>query len=235
MDRRLLERTIEIAAASGAFGARQLRAALDSSPLWGAARVEDTYNLLGHALRKALDVIARQQGREVAAVAQEAGAELVTGSSLKAALDIEWDNPQARAQALTQVLAALENVEQWLDHHPEVIPQGSPVPECLEAARHVRAQNVTSNEAGDPMLIQGVAKDRRISIEDAEMRHGRKSRSALIDGYKRHLLRDLDSGLIAAVGVTAAPSIPQGTGSQCGRASESRSRRAENHAQGIAY
>jgi transposase len=42
MDRRLLERTVEIAAASGAFGSRQLRAALDSSPLWGAGRVEDT-------------------------------------------------------------------------------------------------------------------------------------------------------------------------------------------------
>jgi len=78
------------------------------------------------------------------------------------------------------------------------------VPDCLAAARHVRAQNVTSNEAGEPMLIKGVAKGRRISIEDAEMRHGRKSRSILIDGYKRHLLRDLDSGLIAAVGVTAA-------------------------------
>ena len=25
------------------------QAALDSSPLWGASRVEDTYNLLGHA------------------------------------------------------------------------------------------------------------------------------------------------------------------------------------------
>src|SRR6266498_5765625 len=57
MDRRLLERTVEIAAASKAFGARNLRAALDSSPLWGAGRVEDTYNLLGHALRKALGVI----------------------------------------------------------------------------------------------------------------------------------------------------------------------------------
>ncbi len=54
MDRRLIERTIEVAAATGAFGARPLRAALDSSPLWGAGRVEDTYNLLGHAPRQGI-------------------------------------------------------------------------------------------------------------------------------------------------------------------------------------
>jgi Transposase domain (DUF772) len=42
MDRRLVERTLEVAAASGGFGPRQWRAALDSSPLWGAGRVEDT-------------------------------------------------------------------------------------------------------------------------------------------------------------------------------------------------
>src|SRR5512133_988753 len=94
-DRRLLERTIEIAAASKAFGPRNLRAALDSSPLWGAGRVEDTYNLLGHALRKALGVIAREQGRELAAVAQEADAEWVAGSSLKAALDLDGDDSGA--------------------------------------------------------------------------------------------------------------------------------------------
>ena len=45
-DRRLIERTVAIAAQHQVFGARQLRAALDSSPLWGAGRVEDTYNLL---------------------------------------------------------------------------------------------------------------------------------------------------------------------------------------------
>src|SRR4029453_19030924 len=81
LDRRLLERKVEIAA-SGGFGPRQLRAALDSSPLWGAGRVEDTYNLLGHALRKALGVIAHQQGRGLRAIAEEAGASLVAGSSL---------------------------------------------------------------------------------------------------------------------------------------------------------
>ena len=37
-----IERTVELAQSTKAFGPRQLRAALDSSPLWGAARVEDT-------------------------------------------------------------------------------------------------------------------------------------------------------------------------------------------------
>jgi hypothetical protein len=60
LDRRLVERTVALASSPAA--GRQLRAALDSSPLWGAGRVEDTYNLMGHALRKALGGIARQQG-----------------------------------------------------------------------------------------------------------------------------------------------------------------------------
>jgi hypothetical protein len=60
LDRRLVERTVALASSPAA--GRQLRAALDSSPLWGAGRVEDTYNLMGHALRKALGVIACQQG-----------------------------------------------------------------------------------------------------------------------------------------------------------------------------
>jgi hypothetical protein len=37
LDRRLAERTIELARASGGFGAGALRAALDASPLWGLA------------------------------------------------------------------------------------------------------------------------------------------------------------------------------------------------------
>ena len=46
LDRRLIERTVGLAAQTRGFGARALRAALDSSPLWGAGRVEDTFNLM---------------------------------------------------------------------------------------------------------------------------------------------------------------------------------------------
>jgi hypothetical protein len=79
MDRRLIERTIDLAKQTRGFGAGPLRAALDSSPLWGASRVEDTYNLLGHALRKALSVIACQQGRGLAEIASEAQAPQLGG------------------------------------------------------------------------------------------------------------------------------------------------------------
>ncbi len=208
LDRRLLERTVEVAATTGAFGSRQLRAALDSSPLWGAGRVEDTYNLLGHALRKVLGVIARQQGWELADVARAAGAELSAGTSLKAALDLDWDDPTARDQALRVVLDAMRSVEGWVDAHPEVVTReprmAEQVADSLAVAHQVCAQDVVTTASGAPTLRDGVAADRRISVEDGAMRHGRKSRSQLVDGYKRHVLRDLDSGVIPAVGVTPA-------------------------------
>lgn len=212
LDRRLLERTVDLAATTGAFGSRQLRAALDSSPLWGAGRVEDTYNLLGHALRKALGVIARQQGGELADVAQAAGANLLAASSLKAALDLDWDEPTTRDQALHLVLETLLRVERWVERHAEMLPLtprvAAQVSESLAVAHQVVAQDVTLSACGAATLRDGVAAERRISVEDGEMRHGRKRRSLLVDGYKRHVLRDLDSGLIPVVGVTAA-NVPE--------------------------
>jgi len=78
----------------------------------------------------------------------------------------------------------------------------------LSIAQQVEVQDVQVDEKGKASLIKGVAKDRRISVEDSQMRHGRKSRSVLIDGYKRHVLHDLDTGLIRAVGITPA-NVPE--------------------------
>jgi hypothetical protein len=206
MDRRLIERTIEIASQSQAFGSRPLRAALDSSPLWGAGRVEDTYNLLGHVLKKVIHVVADQQGRELAEVGQEAGAELVCGTSLKAALDSDWDKLGQREEALGLVLKVLHMVETWVESLP--LDEAELAQPSLSIARQVEAQDVEVDEKGKASLIKGVAKDRRISVEDAEMRHGRKSRSVRVDGYKRHVLHDLDTGLIRAVGITPA-NVPE--------------------------
>ena len=203
LDRRLIERTVELAARTKGFGARALRAALDSSPLWGAGRVEDTFNLMGHALRKALGVIAAAQGWGQAAgtavMAGLAGVPQLAASSLKAALDADWDDPAARDQALAQVLSLLDRVDGFIaGQHGD-----QPAAAAVAVARQVRDQDVDLTGPA-PSLRRGVAEDRRISIEDSQMRHGRKSRSVLIDGYKRHVLRDLDTGLVPVVGITPA-------------------------------
>jgi hypothetical protein len=207
MDRRLVERTVELARQDGGFGERQLRAALDSSPLWGAGRVEDTHNLLGHALCKAMSVIARQQGWGLVDTAEQVGAQAVTGSSLKAALDIDWDDIEQRQRGLTVVLRALTNLERWLGEHPESQGDGRVIA-YVDTAKAVRSQDVEWDETGAPKLRAGVAPDRRVSVEDSQMRHGRKSRSQRFCGYKRHVLRDLDSGLVRAVAVTPA-NVPE--------------------------
>ncbi|HEX7480984.1 MAG TPA: transposase, partial [Polyangiales bacterium] len=62
LDRRLLERTIELAKQTAEFDwkklPKSLRLAVDSRPFEGAGRVEDTFNLLGHAARKLVQLAA---------------------------------------------------------------------------------------------------------------------------------------------------------------------------------
>ncbi len=59
--------------------------------------------------------------------------------------------------------------------------------QILEIADQVQEQDMQIDEKGKASLIKGVAKDRRISVEDSEMRHGRKSRSVRVDGDMRHV------------------------------------------------
>src|SRR5205809_4919323 len=53
-------------------------------------------------------------------------------------------------------------------------------------------------------IRQGVAEDRRVSIADTEMRHGRKSKSKRFNGFKRHIAADVDRRLILACAMTPA-------------------------------
>jgi hypothetical protein len=107
---------------------------------------------------------------ELAEVAAEAKAQvLVSGTSLKAALDRNWDDSQERQEALSVVLAALTAVEDWLETQPE--SKADPVVQAhMQTAQQIKAQDVELTQSGAATLRKGVAKDRRISIEDAQMR-----------------------------------------------------------------
>jgi hypothetical protein len=209
MDRRLLERTVEVARRSKAFDARtlpkSLRVAFDASALEGAGRVEDTLNLVGHAARKVVVCVAVLLGCTVEAVAQQAGIPVLLAPSVKAGLDVDWSDPQAPTAALQQLVAQLAALEAWIQQRlPEALTNG-PLQEHVATLHQVQVQDLEPQPNGPGVrLRQGVSPERRCSIEDSEMRHGRKSKHKRFNGYKRHLATELDDDLILACAVTPA-------------------------------
>jgi hypothetical protein len=204
MDRRLVERTVELAKTTGGFGHKALRVSLDSAPLWGAGRVEDTFNLIGHALDMVVQCAAAIQKVRVEAIHAAANLELLGNSSLKAALDIDWDDPDQQQAALHRLLDEVERLKSWL---VKALPEEEHTPalaEALALLARVIEQDIEPDPDGNGARIRrGVSRNRRISASDGDMRHGRKSRSRVINGFKRHLLIDLDSRLI--LGATVRP------------------------------
>jgi len=207
MDRRLLERTVEVATETKGFDAKKtpksLRVGVDSRPLEGAGRVEDTINLLGHAGRKIAECIALTLGVEVEEVCQQADVPLLMASSIKAGLDIDWSAPDAKAGALNRLCRQLDRLMAWVSRQPAQCLD-APLTRYIEALAQVREQDLEPHSEGGVQIRQGVAADRRISIEDADMRHGRKSKSKRFNGYKQHLSTDIDSELVLACAVTPA-------------------------------
>src|SRR2546425_8345546 len=140
VDKTLLDRTVALAEKTGGFGARPLRAALDSTPLCGAGRVEDTLHLLGHALRKAVGCVAEQPAMSTAVRMEEAGRVLVGQSRLKAALDLDGGAPRARERARGVVLEEVARWHGWLAQQCLATP-GPPLQEILDTISQMVAQD----------------------------------------------------------------------------------------------
>ena len=210
MDRVLLERTVALVRdgvatkGEGQQLSKAVRVAIDSRPLIGAGRVEDTINLLGHAAKKIVELVSKLLDVGYEDVCRNAGIPVLLGSSVKAALDIDWSNPQQKATAVEIVERQVSSLHRWVERNLDDY-ETRPLQRFIDAITTVRDQDLEFTKDGRASIRQdSVAPDRRISIEDEEMRHGRKSRSKRFDGYKEHIARDLDAPAILACAVTPA-------------------------------
>jgi len=139
-------------------------------------------------------------GRGLTDTAELVGTPILAASSLKAVLDLDWDDPDARDQALGFVLAALNAVEGFVAAEQEQVPgvQGG------GAGSHLAWDQDVEDTTARPRLRHGVVKIAGSVSRTRTCATAVKSRSLLVDGYKRHILSDL----VAAVGITAA-NVPE--------------------------
>ncbi|MBF0440783.1 MAG: IS1182 family transposase [Oligoflexales bacterium] len=210
MDRRLLERTIELAKKTKAFDwkklPKDLRIAIDSSPLEGAGRVEDTINLLAHAARKIVECIATLLNCSFEEIAKKSGIPVLIESSVKSALDINWGDNKAKSEAINKLIWQIDSLDNYLKKHFKTELKKLPLKDLYETLQRIREQDLEPDPlgGGGVKIREGVSPDRLISIEDKEMRHGRKSNSKAFNGYKRHVATDLETNLIMACAVMPA-------------------------------
>lgn len=208
MDQRLLERTIEVARMSQGFDWKKLpkalEVAIDSRPLVGAGRVEDIFNLLGHAARKVVACASKQTALSAQQICSQAGCPLFVASSIKAGLDIDWSDPEQKLQAINELVEQVEALNRWVQSELHHRSTDDPIERYLDALAQFQQQDLEPQADGTVKIRDGVATDRRVSVEDAQMRHGRKSKSKTFSGYKEHVAAELHTQLILACVVTPA-------------------------------
>ena len=169
---------------------------IDSTPMHGAAALQDTYTLVRNGLRKLLlamgaDDPARQRLAKRLKLSQYL-------PNRKPELD--WGDPVARQAHLQELVAAAERLLR--EARAARLPEGSEAQGAQALLEQILAQDITDDD-GQPTIRRGVATDRVISTVDPEMRHGRKSASTRF-GYKGHIAADPESELITEGTVTPA-------------------------------
>src|SRR5262245_41646114 len=197
LDRQLVSRTVELAEASGKFGWQHLRARLASSTMTGAVLLEETGKVRGRAMHQLVVLPSQVTGLTPEIIRQQSGVTLLGHSSVKAALDCDWDDPPARQQGLQRLVEEAESLGRWVHQHSGAAPQAPPVCGALEDLARIMTQDLEPEfSGGGKRRRRGTAPDRLASLGDQAMRHGRKSKAHPFTGYKRHVLSLLGSQLV---------------------------------------
>ncbi len=219
--REVFQRCLKLAVQAGLIDPRTVQA-VDSTAIWGRGAVEDTYNLIGSAVRKLLGATARHRVKSSAEIAAELVLVLTDPTdprSLKGRAEIDWDRPEERRAFLTRVV---EEARRLLAATQEDQKADAATQEAAALLRRILVQDLEvvkrEDAAGgspppspsvlDPgtevEIRRGVAPDRIVSAGDPEMRCGHKSHDRTWNGYKLHAAVECGSEFITGVLVSDA-------------------------------
>ncbi len=133
---------------------------------------------------------------------------------MKGGAAIDWDDPGARKRFLGELVTDADHRLEWARRARGALPAGSPQEAALLAAAgllsRVLCQDVERRASG-PVLREGTAPDRLVSLHDPELRPGRKSAAQRFDGHKAAVAVETDTQLLTAVAVLAGKA-PDATG-----------------------
>src|SRR5260221_6078020 len=196
---RVFDAVAQVIAETGILRGRRRRC-VDSTVFAAAVATMDTVSQLVAAMRKVARVVPGA-GEVIARVCR-------LDYSKPGKPDIDWDDPQARQDLVSDLvndaLAVLAELA-----GPASPERDDAAADALGLLALVAGQDVEPAEDSDGTdgrwrIARKVAPDRVISTVDREARHTRKSKSKRRDGFRGHVGAEPDTGLITDCAMTVA-------------------------------
>jgi transposase len=178
-ERLVFERSLELAAELGLLEG-EAEQILDSTPMLGAAAVQDTATLVRSGVRKLLDAVEANDG--------EAAEELSSGlrfdySRPRVKPEGDWHDPDARMELLGEVARDAVRALRAVEEDDELAADAA-IAEAANLLREVVGQEFEVKDDDVPRPRRGRRAREIVSAHDPEMRHGRQTAARPFTGYK---------------------------------------------------
>jgi hypothetical protein len=197
-------KSVAFARQMGQLKGRKIQVVLDTSFIFGRGAVKDTYNLLGAGIVKLIRVLARLVRRASDAWSRDHGFGRYFDGSLKGEAGIDWDDLNARALFLNGIVAdadrLMEMARETLAGYEAESAEHKQLIEASNLLGQLLLQDIERTADG-VKIRKGTARNRIVSVDDPEMRHGHKSATKRFNGHKVAIAVDPDSQIITAVDV----------------------------------
>ncbi len=200
----LFEAGVQECRRQGQAKSKDLEVAIDTTPIIGHGAVKDTYNLVSDGVQRVVEEAVRLKGWDKDQLIEEKQLEGHFGSSFKGEAHLDWSDREERSALLARLVAdarkAIEIARRGLKGYAKVEPKTFKLREAQTLLKSLFSQDIDESppDGGGPKIRQGTSRDRVISTTDPDMRHGHKSHSKGIDGYKGSVVADSKDGVVLA-------------------------------------
>jgi IS5 family transposase len=199
----LMELSLRVAVAEGVLDDTALQG-IDSTNTDCRGAVIDTFNLVAAAIRQVIRVTARCLGLRPEELARRWELSRYMARSIKGAANIDWSDEQQRNELLTSEVRDADALVERVRELARNLHLPAEIEEVTQLLQSVSRQDVEELEDGTFRIAKGTAAGRIISVSDPEARHGRKSASKTINGFKTHIMGTIDSQFVTGIVITDA-------------------------------
>jgi transposase len=197
-ERVVFERSIELATELGLLDG-DVEQIVDSTPMLGAAAIQDTVTLVRAGVRGLLDAVKAADAPAAGRLRARLAFDYARPREKPAG---DWHDKSTRETLLVEVATDAQRALRAVQNEPQVAGDDA-VGEAARLLREIVGQEFdTADDDDAPRPRHGRQTRQIVSAHDPEMRHGRKTNARRFTGYKLHVATASKTPLLTAIAIS---------------------------------